>query len=172
MSERNILGIDPGLAKVGYGVIEPGDRPRNFRMLDSGIIRTDSDRPKPVRLRKIYLEINDLVEDYDPESVAVEEVYFSSNKKTANMVSEARGVVLLAGASRQIESFSPLQVKKTITGHGKSKKKQVKMMVKRLLDVEELPKAKDAADALGIALCQGLSTHSAVHRQMSEDKRS
>lgn len=169
MSGKSILGVDPGLAKIGYGIIEPGARPRSFSLLEAGLIRTDSDDPKPVRLKVIYSNIKELIEDFSPGSIAVEQVYFSSNKKTANMVSEARGVILLAGADRPVESYSPLQVKKTITGYGKSNKRQVETMVKRLLDEKELPTPDDATDALGIALCQGLCQQSALHRQVKEN---
>ena len=168
MKGKNILGIDPGLATIGYGVIKPGNRPRKFLLEEAGIIKTDSNDPKPIRLKNIYSRMEEIIEEFSPQSIAVEQVYFSSNKKTAGLVSEARGVILLASANKKVDSYSPLQVKKTITGYGKANKKQVKMMVKRLLNVNKLPKTDDATDALGIALCQGLCQQSALNRQMRD----
>lgn len=162
MTSAPILGIDPGLAVTGYAIIESKGGNRSFQLLESGAIRTESKNPTPERLQVIYQEVCELVEEYSPNTVAVEEIFFGQNKKTAGMVAQARGVILLASEGTSVEGYSPLQVKKTVTGHGRANKEQMKMMVKRLLNLQTIPKPDDAADAIGIALCGGLNVHSAV----------
>jgi len=165
--EELILGIDPGLATTGYGVVR-STGPRSFELVDAGVIRTDSDDHKPVRLRELYQEMEALIEEYDPDGIGVEDLFFSSNKKTASMVAEARGVVLLAAADYDLSSYSPLEVKKQITGYGQANKRQMMTMVTRLLGLREPPKPDDAADGVGIALCKGLEVNSALNRQFGD----
>ena len=162
-----ILGIDPGLATCGYALVESTGQ-RSFQLLESGAIRTSSDDPIDVRLKDIHTEVLNLVEEYEPELVAVEKIFFSNNQKTAVMVAQARGVIVLAARGREVFSYSPLEIKKTITGYGKANKRQVQTMVQRLLGLNELPSPADAADAIGISLCCGLDANSAVNQQWEE----
>ncbi len=148
-----VLGIDPGTAITGFGVVtEEGHTPR---ALDYGVIRTPAHQPLPDRLVTIYAELNALLERYRPDAVAVEEVFFSKNARTALSVGHARGVVLLAVAQRGIPLFhyKPTQVKQAVTGYGAADKRQIQEMVRMLLGLEAIPRPDDAADALAIALC-------------------
>jgi len=162
-----ILGIDPGLATCGYAVVESSGN-RSFQLRESGAIRTSSDESMDERLKSIYSEVGDLVEEYEPGMVAVERIFFSNNQKTAVLVAQARGVIILAASGREIVSYSPLEIKKTITGYGKANKKQVQTMIQRLLGLQDLPSPADAADAIGVSLCCGLDARSAVNQQWKE----
>ncbi|MFB6291569.1 MAG: crossover junction endodeoxyribonuclease RuvC [Candidatus Bipolaricaulia bacterium] len=162
-----ILGIDPGLATCGYATVESTGQ-RSFQLMDSGAIRTDSDESMGDRLKSIHSEVEELVTEYDPEMVAIEKIFFSNNQKTAVLVAQARGVIILAATGREIVSYSPLEIKKTITGYGKANKKQVQTMIQRLLGLNELPSPADAADAIGVSLCCGLDAKSAVNQQWEE----
>lgn len=158
-----VLGIDPGLAITGYAVLEDGNGDGSVEVLEAGVIRTPPDEPLPKRLRMIFEELKQLVGEYAPDALAVEEVFFNQNVTTAMSVSQARGVVLLAGAEiGQIESYTPLEVKRQICGYGRAKKPQVQAMVRRLLRMKELPKPDDAADALAVALCHLLRERSGL----------
>lgn len=148
-----ILGIDPGTATTGYGLIEcKGDQ---VEVLDYGTIRTSSDAEPEQRLKEIHEDIEGLIEKYEPQALAIESVYFFKNAKSAIPVGQARGVAMLAAVENDLEvyEFTPLQIKMAMTGYGKAKKKQVQKMVGEHLDLEEIPKPNDAADALGAALC-------------------
>ena len=162
-----ILGIDPGLATCGYAVVESSGN-RSFQLRESGAIRTSSDESMDERLKSIYSEVGDLVEEYEPGMVAVERIFFSNNQKTAVLVAQARGVIILAASGREIVSYSPLEIKKTITGYGKANKKQVQTMIQRLLGLQDVPSPADAADAIGVSLCCGLDARSAVNQQWKE----
>ncbi|MCF7890702.1 crossover junction endodeoxyribonuclease RuvC [Candidatus Bipolaricaulota bacterium] len=162
-----ILGIDPGLATCGYSLVEASGQ-RSFDLRESGAIRTSSDEPMDARLESIYSEVGELVGEYEPEMVAIEKIFFSNNQKTAVLVAQARGVIILAASGREVFSYSPLEIKKTITGYGKANKKQVQTMVQRLLGLSELPSPADAADAIGVSLCCGLDAKSAVNQQWEE----
>ena len=147
-----ILGIDPGYAIVGIGVIEyKGGR---LRYIKHGAITTPAAMPTAERLKIIYNEINILLDEYKPDAIAIEELFFNSNQKTAIMVAQARGVLLVACANRNIPLFeyTPLQVKQSLTGYGRADKKQIQTMVKMLLGLNAIPKPDDAADALAIAI--------------------
>ncbi len=148
-----VVGIDPGLATVGFGVIrtERGV----ITPVSYGCIRTSAEKQPPERLLEIYTEINSLFEKYSPSVVSVEKLFFNKNVTNAMGVSEARGVILLAAQQKNIPVFeyTPLQVKQAITGSGKADKKQVQDMIKRLLNLSEIPRPDDAADGLSIALC-------------------
>ena len=170
MNQKSIIGIDPGLATTGFGIIRPGDRPRSFKLVDSGAIRTESNQELSSRLEIIYEKVKELVDQYEPNTVAVEKVFYSKNKKTAGLVAQARGVIVLASSSAEIAGYSPLEVKKTITGYGRANKNQIKMMIKKLLNLQDIPQPADAADALGIALCGGLDRGSALKKRLSEDR--
>ena len=148
-----ILGIDPGLATLGYGVIEtlPGDR---RRLLQFGTLNTKAGEPIPQRLRAIYRGMNQLLDLYQPEDVAFEELFFSKNITTGINVSMARGVALLAVAERtdNLYEYTPMQIKQAVTGYGGADKHQVQMMVKMMLKLDEIPRPDDAADAVAAAL--------------------
>ena len=154
-----IIGIDPGTATTGYGLIRK-EKNKKPRVIDYGCIKTSPDFPTGERLKKINQELNKIINKYKPKVLAVENVYFFKNLKTAMPVSQAKGVILLTAAKKKIPvyEFTPLQVKMAITGYGKAEKKQVQKMVQVLLNMKEAPRIDDAADALGIALCYTLKT--------------
>jgi len=147
-----ILGIDPGTAITGYGLIEASGS--NCSLLDYGCIRTAAKQPTPQRLHKLYRGMLQLLTDYHPQQVAVEKLFFNRNASTAIPVGQARGVLLLACAESDVEvaEYTPLQVKQTVTGYGRAEKQQIQFMVARLLRMKTPPKSDDAADALAIAL--------------------
>jgi crossover junction endodeoxyribonuclease RuvC len=148
-----VIGIDPGLATVGFGVIRT--EKNVITTVSYGCIKTSAEEQKPRRLLEIYTEVIALFEKYSPEAIAVEKLFFNKNVTNAMSVSEARGVIFLAAQQRSIPSFeyTPLQVKQAITGSGRADKKQMQEMIKRLLNLKEIPKPDDAADGLSIALC-------------------
>jgi crossover junction endodeoxyribonuclease RuvC len=152
-----ILGIDPGLAIVGYSLIEK--KGNKYRVCDYGVIKTSAGETNSQRLLNIYQELTDLINTYQPEEMAVEELFFNKNAKTAIEVGQARGVILLAGAQAGIKvaEYTPLQVKQSVVGYGRATKDQVQQMVKALLNLSSLPKPDDAADALAVAICHGNS---------------
>ncbi|MBZ9578263.1 crossover junction endodeoxyribonuclease RuvC [Patescibacteria group bacterium] len=154
-----ILGIDPGTATTGYGIIKKTKRRKKksknkLKCLDYGLIKTNPSLAEGERLKKIHNQLNKLIKKYRPEVLAIEKIYFFKNLKTAMPVAQAKGVVLLAAAKKKIPvyEFTPLQVKMAITGYGRAEKKQIQRMVKALLNLKKLP-PDDAADALGIAIC-------------------
>jgi len=147
-----ILGIDPGLATMGYGVIRSdGDR---HQLIQYGALTTAAGQPLPQRLRSIFLGVNQLMDIYEPEEVAFEELFFSKNVTTGMDVSAARGAALAAAATRteKLYEYTPMQVKQAVTGHGKADKLQVQTMVRLLLNMQEIARPDDAADALAVAL--------------------
>jgi len=148
-----ILGIDPGIAIVGYGVVEYNGN--SFKTLDYGAVLTDSKETTPDRLNKIYEGLGNLLDIYKPDAVAIEELFFNKNAKTAIAVGQARGVAILAAARRNLDIFeyTPLQVKQGVVGYGRAEKKQVQMMVKTFLNLKSVPKPDDVADALAVAIC-------------------
>lgn len=152
-----ILGIDPGLATTGYGVVKKEGN--SFKLIDYDTITTSADRTDVDRLSQLYEELLSLIDKYNPEHIAVEELFFNKNVKTAIRVGQARGVILLAGAQQSINvaEYTPLQVKQAVVGYGRASKQQVQQMVKALLNLEEIPKPDDAADALAISICHGHS---------------
>ena len=147
-----ILGIDPGLATLGYGVIEvEGDR---RRLIQFGTLTTPAGQPMPQRLRAIYQGMNQLLDIYQPDEVAFEELFFSKNITTGIAVSHARGVALLAVVQRteNLYEYTPMQIKQAVTGWGGAEKRQVQQMVRMLLNMKEIARPDDAADALAVAL--------------------
>ncbi|WP_300358016.1 crossover junction endodeoxyribonuclease RuvC [Fusobacterium sp.] len=147
-----ILGIDPGTAIVGFSIIEYIDKKIN--LIDYGCIYTAKELPMEERLLQIFNGIEDIIKKYSPEHMAIEELFYFKNNKTVISVGEARGVILLAGKKNglSIQGYTPLQVKIGITGYGKADKKQVQLMVKTILKMQEIPKPDDAADAIAIAI--------------------
>lgn len=150
-----ILGIDPGLATVGWGVIE--QRGDGFRPVDYGAIQTPAGLALPCRLEMIYRQMGEIVERYKPGRLAVEQLFWNTNRTTAMAVSQARGVILLCAQQRGllIEEYTPLQVKQAVVGYGRAEKRQVITMVTALLGLKAPPKVDDTADALAVALCGG-----------------
>lgn len=152
-----ILGIDPGLAIVGWGVIDyQGSR---FRTLAYGSILTPAGMETPARLSLIHRELTEIIKQYRPAQMAVEELFFNTNITTGIRVAEARGVIIMTGQEMGVELFeyTPLQVKQAVVGYGRAEKKQVISMVTRLLGLPEPPKPDDTADALAIAICHAHS---------------
>ena len=148
-----ILGIDPGLAIVGWGVIDfSGNK---FRTLDYGAIQTPAGMPTEERLVAIYDELSAIISRYKPTAMAVEELFWNTNQTTGIRVSQARGVILLCAAQNKIDiaEYTPLQVKQAVVGYGRADKKQVIAMVTTLLNLSKPPKPDDTADALAIAIC-------------------
>jgi crossover junction endodeoxyribonuclease RuvC len=148
-----VLGIDPGTAITGYGLVKGEDD--DLSLVAYGAITTSSDWPLPERLQRIYRELTALIEDQQPTAAAVEELFFSKNVRTALSVGQARGVALLAAANAglPIHEYTPLQVKQAITGYGRATKDQVQQMVRMLLALGSVPQPDDAADAIAVAIC-------------------
>jgi len=149
-----VIGIDPGLARLGYGVIEVAEG--DIRMVCYGCIETSGKNLRASeRLLKIYTAVEELLEQYQPSHVSLEKLFFTKNISSAMGVSEVRGIVLLAAEQRTISvtEYTPNQVKQAITGSGRADKRQIQEMIKRLLRLKEIPHPDDAADALSIALC-------------------
>jgi len=146
------LGIDPGTAVTGYGLIKKKNK--DIVLLDYGVIRTDPVFSSPERLKQLYNQLSKIVKKYQPDIAAVEKIYFFKNFKTAIPVAQAKGVILLALVKKgiPISEFTPLQVKMNITGYGRATKTQMQKMVQTILSLEEIPKPDDAADALGVAI--------------------
>ena len=147
-----ILGIDPGIGRCGWGVIDAQNS--KYKVQDFGCIETSSKKEIPDRLKEIYSEISKLIKTHKPDALSIEELFFNTNAKTAFVVGQARGVILLAAAQNNLEIaiYTPLQVKMALTGYGHAEKSQVGKMVKSLLALKEVPKPDDTADALAIAL--------------------
>lgn len=159
-----ILGIDPGYAIVGFGVISyNGSR---FKVLEYGAITTDKNIPFPERLNEIYDGMNYLLDKYQPAAISIEKLYFNTNTTTAISVAQARGVCVLAGVKHGVEiaEYTPLQVKMAVTGYGRAEKHQIMEMTKTLLSLKEIPKPDDAADALAIAICHAHTSGSIAAR--------
>ncbi len=152
-----ILGIDPGLAIVGWGVVEYKNT--RFRTVAYGSIQTPAGMRTEERLKKIYEGICELIKTYRPEAMAIEELFFNTNITTGIRVAEARGVILLCAeqAGIPIQEYTPLQVKQAVVGYGRADKKQVITMVTMLLGLQKPPKPDDTADALAIAICHAHS---------------
>ncbi len=148
-----VLGIDPGIAICGYGVVEE-QRNGDLSMLAHGVIETPKTDAVPKRLHTIHTELTALMRQWQPAEVAVEELFFATNAKTAIVVGQARGVVLLTlfECGAEIHEYTPLQVKQAVSGYGQADKKQMQEMVRLLLRLDKIPKPDDAADALAIAI--------------------
>lgn len=149
-----VLGIDPGLAITGYGFIKTDQR-NQYTCIDYGVIRTDAGLADPDRLIVIFDALTDLIQRYGPETSSVEKLFFQKNVKTALSVGQARGVVMLAlaQANLPIHEYTPNEIKQTICGYGNAGKRQIQRMVQTLLNLDDLPKPDDAADALAVGIC-------------------
>ncbi|MGM0419902.1 MAG: crossover junction endodeoxyribonuclease RuvC [Bacillota bacterium] len=152
-----ILGIDPGLATMGYGLVLK--EANKFELLNYDTIITSADLSDVERLEILYDELQVIISRFKPDCLAVEELFFNKNVKTAIRVGQARGVILLAGAKAGLEvsEYTPLQVKQAVVGYGRATKYQVQHMVKALLNLQEIPEPDDAADALAVSICHGQS---------------
>ncbi len=159
LSPTIILGIDPGIADTGFGVIKR-DQNNKLSCLNYGSIKTKAQTEHSERLSSIYKGLNKIIKKYKPDIIAVEELFFCSNAKTALIVGEARGVAMLAAKQNKtpIMEFTPLQVKQAVSTYGRAEKTQVQKMVKLILNLKEIPQPDDAADALAIAICAANST--------------
>ncbi len=157
-----ILGIDPGTAIVGFSILDFENN--KFKVIDFGCIYTDKDMPMEDRLCKIYSELSEIIKKYQPSEMAIEELFYFKNNKTVISVGQARGVIILCGRQNnlKINHYTPLQVKTGITGYGKAEKKQIQLMVQRILGLKEIPKPDDAADALAIAITHINSMNSGI----------
>ena len=157
-----ILGIDPGYAILGYGVLDKiGNK---FVTVAYGSITTDSKMEMPERLVALYDGLTEIIQTYKPDEASIEELFFNNNAKTAILVGEARGVAVLACAKQglKISEYTPLQIKQALVGYGRADKKQVQAMVKAILNLETVPKPDDTADALAAAICHG---HAGGHKR-------
>ncbi len=156
-----ILGVDPGYAIVGVGVIDYEGN--HFKTVEYGAITTDAGEDMFDRLKYIYDELSAIIEKVHPDAMAIEELFFYNNQKTAINVAQARGVLVLAAKNHNIPIFeyTPLQVKQAVVGYGRAEKNQVQQMTKTILGLSKVPKPDDTADALAIAVCHAHSNHSA-----------
>ena len=163
-----ILGIDPGYATIGYGVLDY--RNTRFTTLDYGAIITKPDIPIEKRLMQIYEEMCTILDRHCPEAAAIEKLFFTNNKTTGIDVAQARGVILLACEQHNVPCFeyTPMQVKQAVVGYGKALKPQIMDMTKRLLHLEKLPKPDDTADALAIAICHAHAAPSRLTMQLGQ----
>ena len=152
-----ILGIDPGYAIVGIGVLEYANG--KFRPIEYNAITTHAKMATSLRLKVIFESIGEYLDKYHPDAVAIEELFFNSNQKTAIAVAQARGVLVAQAAVRNIPiyEYTPLQIKQAVTGYGRADKNQIQQMVKLLLNIAAVPKPDDAADALAVAICHAHS---------------
>ena len=162
-----VFGIDCGTEFTGYGVVEVDDTARlpKLRPLCAGAVRLNKKDRAPVRLLQVYAELSALLQLWQPEIVAIEEVFFSANAKSALKLGQVRGVAMLAAANcgLSVAEYAPLTIKSSVVGYGLAAKEQVQFMVARLLDLDEAPKPADAADALAIAICHIHHAQTAEH---------
>ena len=150
-----ILGIDPGYAILGWGIIDM--KGNHFKVVDYGAVTTDAKMEMPDRLKVLYNSLMDIIVKYEPDVASIEELFFNTNAKTAILVGQARGVAVLACANSglEIDEYTPLQIKQALVGYGRAEKKQVQLMVKTILNLQTVPKPDDTADALAAAICHG-----------------
>ena len=160
-----ILGIDPGIATTGYGLIDKVGS--SLKHVAHGVITTKKDLVLSKRIYQLHSELKHLITEYKPDIMAVEEIFFSKNAKTAIIVAQARGCILLVGEEYALNPvpYNPLQIKLSICGYGKAEKKQVQYMVQKLLNLDKIPRPDDAADALGIAICHAHHAKISVYMQ-------
>ncbi|RLD10693.1 MAG: crossover junction endodeoxyribonuclease RuvC [Chloroflexota bacterium] len=161
-----VIGIDPGTATTGYGLVREDER-GNLEAVTYGVVTTPSNWEMPQRLLAIYEELREIVQKYQPDSCAVEKLYFQTNVRTAISVGQGRGAALIALASSNLPlgEYTPLEIKQAVVGYGNADKNQVQQMVKMLLHLEEIPRPDDAADALAVAICH---IHSTARNRLTE----
>lgn len=154
-----ILGIDPGLATMGFGVLDK-DGAGNCRAVDYGVVVTPKEETLPVRLAMLEEGVNKIVDKYNPEEIALEELFFTKNITTGIAVAQARGVILLSCVKRcgKLFEYTPMQIKQALTGYGRADKQQIQQVVTSLLRLKNIPRPDDAADALAIALCHAFTS--------------
>lgn len=154
-----ILGIDPGIATLGFGVIEKDER-GNCRAVDCGVVTTPKEEGLPVRLAMLEEGLQKILAKFNPDEIAMEELFFSKNITTGIAVAHARGVALLTCVKHcgKLYEYTPMQIKQALTGYGKADKKQIQTVVASLLKLKSIPKPDDAADALGVALCHAFTS--------------
>lgn len=159
-----ILGIDPGIATVGFGVVESENN--RFRLITCGVISTPAHTSLSSRLEQLYDDMQKLLDTFQPDAVSVEELFFNTNITTGISVAHGRGVILLAcqKAGVAIHEYTPLQVKQSVVGYGRAEKSQVMDMVRRLCNLNAVPKPDDAADAVALAICHGRSATSLLYK--------
>ena len=153
-----ILGIDPGFAITGFSIIDyEGNK---FKLITSGAILTEAHTSFPLRLEQIYNQLNQIIIDYKPDAMAIEELFFNNNAKTAINVAQARGVILVTAKLNKVPiyEYTPLQVKQAVVGYGRADKMQVQRMVKMILHEENLPKLDDTTDSIAMAICHAHSS--------------
>ena len=167
-----VLGVDCGGELTGYGVVEQCNG-RGLACLSAGVIRLKTRDPLARRLARVFEELSSVIRDHSPDVVAIEDVFYSVNAKSALKLGHVRGVAMLAASAQGLEvaEYAPLAVKSAVVGYGKAEKSQVQQMVKRLLKLDEIPKPPDVADALAIAICH-LHTAATLARQASGGRRS
>lgn len=162
-----VIGIDPGTATTGYGILRE-QASGQLEVINYGVIQTAADQPMPERLLELYRQLNEIILLHRPDSGAVEKLFFQRNVRTAISVSQGRGVILLALANHglPVAEYTPLEVKQAVAGYGGAEKRQVQEMVRMLLDLDRIPQPDDAADALAIAICH---VHTAHTQQMIDN---
>ena len=162
------MGIDPGIAAVGFGIVRA--QGSAVSRVTHGVISTEAGTRLALRLHRIFIDAGELIDAFKPDALAVEELFFNTNQKTALSVAHGRAAVILAGEERGVPMFeyTPLQVKHAVTGYGRAQKKQVMEMVRRLLDLREVPRPDDAADGLALAICHARVNHSLINTGGSE----
>ncbi len=160
-----ILGIDPGFAIIGYGVIE---KDRDIKVIDYGVITTPKEDSIATRLETNYNAMVALIDKFKPDAIAIEELFYFRNQTTIIPVAEARGIILLAcsQSKRPIYEYTPLQIKQAITGNGRAEKKQIQYMVTNILGLNKVPKPDDAADALAVAITHSQTNNLLVNNRV------
>lgn len=164
-----ILGIDPGIATVGFAILD--FEKNQYKLLQCGVISTPAHTSLSSRLAQIYTDMQQLIDIYKPDAVSVEELFFNTNITTGIAVAHGRGVILLAceNAGLKIFEYTPLQVKQSVVGYGRAEKKQVMDMVKRICCLKTVPKPDDAADAVALAICHARSSTSLLYKGEREE---
>ena len=164
-----ILGIDPGIATIGFGLLEFSGR--NYKLQNCGVISTPAHKSLSSRLEQIYDDMLELLELFKPDAVSIEELFFNTNITTGIAVAHGRGVILLAcrKAGVKVYEYTPLQVKQAVVGYGRAEKKQVMEMVKRICCLTAVPKPDDAADAVALAICHARSSTSILYKGDNEE---
>lgn len=164
-----ILGIDPGIATIGFGIIESDGRTN--KLIKCGVISTPAHTGLSLRLEQIYDDMCDIIEMFNPDVVSIEELFFNTNLTTGISVAHGRGVILLAcrKSGVRVYEYTPLQVKQAVVGYGRAEKKQVMDMVKRICNLSSAPKPDDAADAVALAICHARSAGSLLYRGDQEE---
>lgn len=164
-----ILGIDPGIATIGFGAVET--EKNKYKLTACGVITTPAHTSLSSRLEQIYDDMLQLLDTFKPDAVSIEELFFNTNITTGISVAHGRGVILLAckKAGVKVYEYTPLQVKQSVVGYGRAEKTQVMDMVKRICNLQAVPKPDDAADAVALAICHGRSTTSLLYRGDNEE---